>query len=352
MNERPRLVALFALGMLSIMNAVAVAASIHRYDALTGTQRCAIAALPDGRYLLGALASDGAGPELEGKNALVIVGKDGEVETARNVGKFRIIFVATGPAGEMFAGVGLLPPAPEEEQFLRVVKLRPDFSVAWARRIVAPNGHPIGFSRATGTRDGGIVLAGVYDTAASVIAKLDAQGELEWTTRIDPSDEDAITSISQARDGGYVAAGRSPRWPWLIRLAPDGGVVWQTAYGPRQGELVGAVETNDGAIVALGNRLTKPLIMKTDASGRIAWSRDLTASGDSLSLVRAATESLRPPSRSRYGSFPCPVMARFNGAAHFRSPTAISSRGEPKACCSPGTKIVWRLVSRRRRHVF
>ena len=64
---------------------------------------------------------------------------------------------------------------------------------------------------AAATADGGYVLAGDIYVAATnsdmYIAKLDAQGNLQWDKSIDGTQYDHAMKIIQTKDGGYAVAG-------------------------------------------------------------------------------------------------------------------------------------------------
>ena len=217
----------------------AEASWMRRYDALKAG-RTAIAPLPNG-YVVAV--------QVQQNVAIVVLDAAGEVKTARNLDGYNLVFLTTSAAGEIFAVVSMSWPAPAEERFVRILKLRSDLTTIWSRRVVSSYGDDVYPRRAAGTSDGGVVVAG-FHRAASVVMKLNRQGDVEWATQVDPTDRDVINAIVQARDGGYIAAGNSPRHAWLLRFAADGKLLWQRGYAPVPG-FQSMVERKDGAIFAV-----------------------------------------------------------------------------------------------------
>jgi hypothetical protein len=271
-----RLLLLFiALALLCGVDAQAGWA--RRYEAVKSAQRSMIAPLSDGGYAVGVNATP---------NAIFVVDRRGAVRAALRVEQDEILFLTTGTDGAIFAGVGS---SKIESNGPRLLKLRPDLSVAWTRQLTTDGGERVDFSRAAGTRDGGVVVV-THLHAASVVTKLNRRGDVEWATAVDPSDHERIGAVQQTRDGGYVAAGASPRWAWLLKLAADGRLVWQRNYGPKEGWLHSVAETSDGAIVAAGNFGNVPMILKTSGRGDVIWSKTAALPGYGYSLVGAGAD--------------------------------------------------------------
>ena len=176
------------------------AAWMQRYEGTKSVQRSLIAALPRGGYVAG----------VEGTpNALLVVDARGNVKAARRLDPYTLTCLTTAPDGSIFAGIRHSHDQSPESP--RLVKFRADLSVAWSRRLMRDDGARMGIGRATGTSDGGVAVTGILH-GASVVVKLNRGGAVEWATGIDPSGVQAIESIRQTKDGGYVAAGGSPRW--------------------------------------------------------------------------------------------------------------------------------------------
>ncbi|MGZ5443945.1 MAG: hypothetical protein ACXW5U_03430 [Thermoanaerobaculia bacterium] len=249
-------------------------------EALDGVQaqRTAIAPLPSG--YVAAFTGD--------KDAtLVVLDTNGHVTASRTLPAQGVLFLTTTAGGEIFAGIGKRSLSPDEHPYVRLTKLRPDLSLDWVRRIATAEGDTIPLMRGAGAADGGILVRGERD-AGVVLTKVDARGAVEWSTSIDPSDEERINAATQMRDGGWVAVGATPRWMWIVRLAPDGKVEWQRAYGPATSWLESVAVASDGSILVVGNRQNLPFLMKLDARGDVVWSKVSATPGYGLAVVASS----------------------------------------------------------------
>lgn len=247
---------------------------------LDGVQahRAAIAPLPSG-YVAAFNGDDDA--------TLVVLDTKGDVTASRTLPAQIVMFLTTTPDGEIFAGIGKHSLSPGERPYVRLTKLHQDLSLDWVRRVATAEGEPIPLSRGAGAADGGILVPGEHH-AGVVLTKVDARGSVEWSTRIDPSGEERINAATPTRDGGWVAVGATPRWMWIVRLAPDGKIEWQRAYGPSAGFLESVAEAADGSIFVVGSRQGLPLLMKLDARGDVVWSKASAAPGYGLALVASS----------------------------------------------------------------
>src|SRR3989442_10313638 len=94
------------------------------------------------------------------------------------------------------------------------------------------------------TPDGGFVIAGYYRspiTSATFpevwLAKIDSNGGLVWQKTYSGGKSDLGYSVYQTSDGGLVVAGYTSSYGdafsaiWVLRLDPQGGIIWQKAYG-------------------------------------------------------------------------------------------------------------------------
>jgi|GEM_PF-3143958 len=241
-----------------VFSPVARAAWSHRFDALPGGQCGVITALPNGGYAVGVNGWP---------SWIVILDANGEVKAARKIDGAELRFLSANARGEIYLIVRRQYPAVGS----LLLKLHPDLAIAWTRMITTGESDA-GFDRVASTRDGGVVVACEL-FAGTVITKLGPGGDVEWTTRVDPSGSEVINAIEQTKDGGYLAAGSSPRWPWLIRLSGDGTLSWQRAYGPERGSLQSVAETANGDIVASGNSTHRAMVLRTNGKGDVLWAR-------------------------------------------------------------------------------
>ena len=160
------------------------------------------------------------------------------------------------------------------------------------------------------TLDGGYILGGLTTPnnieggclglgiePDSWVAKLDAQGEVQWQRCLGGSESDGVFDVQQTSDGGYILS----NWArsndgdvtdnhggqydaWIVKLDDLGGIEWQKCFGGSGAEyahaiqqdndggflIAGATSSSDGDIV--GNHGYGDVWMfKIDATGIIDW---------------------------------------------------------------------------------
>ncbi len=167
------------------------------------------------------------------------------------------------------------------------------------------------------TSDGGYILGGESysylsgDKTENVqgqndywVVKLDAAGTILWQNNIGGNAFDALKSVQQTSDGGYILAGDSNsdisgdktensqggRDYWVVKLDASGNIVWQNTIGGSGEDILNFVQqTGDGGYI-LGGNSASPLsgdktentlgfsdawVVKLDASGTILWQNTL-----------------------------------------------------------------------------
>ncbi|MCK6693733.1 MAG: PQQ-binding-like beta-propeller repeat protein, partial [Thermoanaerobaculia bacterium] len=122
--------------------------------------------------------------------------------------------------------------------------------------------------------------------------RTDASGNLIWTKAIGSVDNEGLYNIFETSDGGLMMIGPTSGWNgpgggeylddgWLVKTTGDGNLLWSNIYrsdlildyGP-----VGVVQEKDGSLVWAANDpaafgANTPHFFKTDASGKLLWSR-------------------------------------------------------------------------------
>ena len=144
------------------------------------------------------------------------------------------------------------------------------------------------------TADGGIVLAN-----DSWMARLDREGDVVWRRQYATG---GISSILQASEGGFVAAGTrsvDPSGPTeiqVLRVDDAGEVVWQIAFAS-DGEYKGkdVAETTDGGFIVVGTQRLMSvnhdaLAIKLDASGALSWRMSYGGEGNDDARAVHATD--------------------------------------------------------------
>jgi hypothetical protein len=162
------------------------------------------------------------------------------------------------------------------------------------------------------TADGGYILAGHNTTANENgdihgnkggfdywILKLNYTGQLEWQKSLGGSSLDLAYRIQQTADGNYVVFGgtksidgditgkiTSDADYWLVKLDPEGSILWEKTIGGIGHEEGSSIElTDDGGFILSGFTDSNngdvtgnhgdfdAHLVKTDNDGNIQWSR-------------------------------------------------------------------------------
>lgn len=130
------------------------------------------------------------------------------------------------------------------------------------------------------------------------LIKLDSDGNVIWQNMYGGSGDEMVTSIQQTNDGGYVVAGSSTSTDisgtdingtsdaYVIKLGAEGNVVWERMYGGSGGDAITSIQqTTDGGYIAAGNSNSTDIsgvtnnggidayLLKFDGLGDIEWQR-------------------------------------------------------------------------------
>ena len=114
------------------------------------------------------------------------------------------------------------------------------------------------------TQEGGYVMASMgsfsgADRTNFWVVKLNASGEIQWQKAYGGSKHDVAHSIQQTSEGGYVVAGWTESFgegnldAWVLKLNPSGGIEWQKTYGGSEHDAVHSIQqTQDGGYIMAG----------------------------------------------------------------------------------------------------
>ncbi len=201
------------------------------------------------------------------------------------------------------------------EQFW-LLELDGSGNIVW-QRIYGPWGL-VGFpdtdDTVQQTLDGGYIVGGFAGYAFSedsygdaLIMKLDSSGNIEWRNvygwDVDLKEE-AINSIRQTVDGGYIACGYTSSLSgthfniWVLKLNGSGGVEWQYIYddGDQLADWATSVDqTLDGGYVISGTVMDQwgdgvPLVLKLNSGGGIEWQRSYERNYDGFLVIRSTPD--------------------------------------------------------------
>ena len=142
------------------------------------------------------------------------------------------------------------------------------------------------------TSDGGYIIVGgtsqnvFYDNSDVLIVKTDEAGNETWSKTLGGDDDDAVFSVQQTSDGGYITAGSTKShgagYPdiWLIKLDSNGEEVWERTFGGLGGARAYSMQqtTDMGYIIAgttqsFGAGSFDCWLVKTDAEGEMQWNK-------------------------------------------------------------------------------
>jgi len=183
-----------------------------------------------------------------------------------------------------------------------LVKTNSKGVMEWEKNTLGFNGDNI--NSVQETTDGGYILAGEgnvsaaglgrrgdYNVSARLI-KTDSKGVVEWNiTRPNCT----LSSVQQASDGGYVAAGENKfAGGWLIKIDSKGATEWERIFGSPD-YLSQIQQTKDGGYIGVGGCLNYTWLVKTDSMGVRDWEKsfsksDLRLDFISLSSVQETTD--------------------------------------------------------------
>ncbi|QNF32138.1 T9SS type A sorting domain-containing protein [Adhaeribacter swui] len=201
-----------------------------------------------------------------------------------------------------------------------VVKLKADGSKEWDRTY-GGNNQDIAFSIQQ-TSNGGYVLAGYSDSNISGdksqdgkgsedywVIKIKANGSKEWDRTFGGNSQDALASVKQTSDGGYILGGssysgvsgdktqssRGNNDYWVVKLKADGTKEWDRTIGGNSDDNLSSVQqTNDGTYILGGSSYSgisgnkthsskggnDYWIVKLNTNGSYAWDKTIGGNSD------------------------------------------------------------------------
>ena len=176
------------------------------------------------------------------------------------------------------------------------------------------------------TSDGGYITAGnSYSTdihavgnhgsSDILVAKLDADGLVEWSNIYGGSSMEQVTKIIQTADGGYVFSGMTfsndgdvsgnhgNSDVWVVKLNATGALTWQKTFGGSNADSGNdIIETGDGYLIAaqtysyggdvtLNHGTTDAWLLKISVLGNLTWQKTYGGSSfDSAVSVKQTTD--------------------------------------------------------------
>ncbi|MGQ0796313.1 MAG: hypothetical protein ACT4OI_00385 [Methanobacteriota archaeon] len=171
-----------------------------------------------------------------------------------------------------------------------IVKLDSNGAVQWERAVAVGSGA---LARLVApTSDGGYLAVGHVSLGTpfpgynAVAVKLDGQGSLLWSRRIDAKTASRFWTAVPTPDGGFLAGGELGG-VFLARFDATGSLTWKRTYG--SGSVWGLAATSDGGFVASGGLTVSvshggkggssiredrdAYLLRVDGDGNLVWMR-------------------------------------------------------------------------------
>ena len=126
------------------------------------------------------------------------------------------------------------------------------------------------------TADGGVVGISYLDHK---ITKLDADGTLLWSFVIDTSALQYLITVTETEDHGIVAVGSHDNWTASLvwKLDQNGNLLWQKRFNPQGQNLtvhwVCPAHGDGGFLIGGGECAMQYYVVRCDANGDILWQK-------------------------------------------------------------------------------
>src|SRR5688500_4711959 len=161
----------------------------------------------------------------------------------------------------------------------------PPPSPFWGLTYGAVAGSEIAPTSTLADRTGGHFIAGTtnpFGQEDGVVVAISPTGSVDWAKTFGGLGLDYFWAATGALNGDLVVTGETMPFGaassdlWVMRLQPDGAIVWQKTFGGSGGETGRAVwPTSDGGFVigaiSLSFGSAEPWIMKLNSSGVPVW---------------------------------------------------------------------------------
>ncbi len=179
-----------------------------------------------------------------------------------------------------------------------IIKLNSDGDLLWQKVIGGSSSEEA--KSIIQTLDGGYMFTGYSNSDDGIfsdhigstenkdliVVKLNAIGEAEWSKSYGYYGDDRGYKIIQTADSNYVVAGYTDFWGddtnyWLIKIDPEGNLLWEKDYGGSEDDFAYAVaEINPDRIVVVGEAKSYDGDITEAHGSNDAWIIMMNATGD------------------------------------------------------------------------
>ena len=184
--------------------------------------------------------------------------------------------------GFLIVGQSVVPPNVSADMY--AVKTDSAGNFEW-EKYYGGNSFEAAYS-AIQTPDSGYLMLGWTQSFGNgdrdfYLVKTDSYGNQQWQKTYGNNGVDVGSGIIELRDGNYLLSGGNPTSGRLIKINPDGIVIWQKSYSYINSEinfLYWVKELDDYTIAAVGGTHNQTendagWLVKTDSAGNQLWER-------------------------------------------------------------------------------
>ncbi|KUG24880.1 hypothetical protein ASZ90_005307 [hydrocarbon metagenome] len=185
---------------------------------------------------------------------------------------------------------GFYKPDDEDYSYLLVKKTDLYGKTVWFKTF-GTDRDPDGGSDVIVANDGNYVVLGNTESYGAgridfYLLKLDPNGNLIWSKTYGGQYDESASEVLQTSDGGFIMCGNTKlsasgsRDAYIVRVDAQGNQLWAKNYGGAGGETAsGIIETSDGGYIFSGSTTSNGTddfqlwIVKIDANGNEVWSK-------------------------------------------------------------------------------
>jgi hypothetical protein len=194
-----------------------------------------------------------------------------------------------------------------DEPALLVIKLNSAGNISWAKTVnikVIENNAFIKFSVQQTSDNGYIIVGNAWNFGSSTdvfIIKLSSSGDFRWAKTVDLGGDDNANSIQKTSDGGYVIVGTIDNFYeenlmqiFIMKLDSQGNISWTKKINGGRGTLLyglsvqqtfdrGYIVAGDIADARTGSNYDV-LAIKLDSAGNISWAKKIVKQFEDLAF--------------------------------------------------------------------